>query len=104
MLAFDRDQLNEVINLVESNQKVAISINLPKNLLFKNIANIEDAYRKISELSSTVTYLAKSAFIDNNKNSLSTIQFLLYYWNYRDLLRIERVLVTNVYSIFQLLY
>ncbi|HLB42969.1 MAG TPA: iron-containing redox enzyme family protein [Gammaproteobacteria bacterium] len=91
MLAFDMSQLQEVINLIEKDQQVAISIRLPKSFLFKNILEIDHAYHKISELTPMITNLAKTAFIEQNKTAWKTVQLLLYYWNYRDLMRIDRV-------------
>ncbi|EKD75389.1 MAG: hypothetical protein ACD_44C00144G0003 [uncultured bacterium] len=80
-----------IIVLPEPNQSTKISISLPKIFYIKNIKTIDDAYKKILELQPLLINLSNLAFTENNKKAWDIIQKLMYYWNYRDILRIERI-------------
>lgn len=76
---------------IERGQSVKIEVPLPKQVLVSDIKNIDDVHKKVSELSPFIIELAISAFVDDDKDAWDMVQRLLYYWNYRDLMRIDRV-------------
>ncbi|MBA2649251.1 MAG: iron-containing redox enzyme family protein [Legionella sp.] len=80
-----------VINIPELNQPIQLSVKLPQQFIIKNIHGIDAASEAILELLPQVRKVATEAFIDKNSQSWGTIQTLLYYLNYKDLLRIERM-------------
>ncbi|MFI4957497.1 MAG: iron-containing redox enzyme family protein [Gammaproteobacteria bacterium] len=75
----------------EANESTEIKISIPEEYIVSNTNTIDDAYRKTTELIDRTQKLAKEAFVDKNKPSWDLVQVLLYYWNRRDLLRVERI-------------
>ena len=82
---------NKDIIFLEAEQSIQISFSIPKKFFVENIRSIDEVYKKVSELSPDIYKLAKDAFANKDKKSWDIIQTLMYYWNYRDLMRIDRV-------------
>src|SRR3990167_345429 len=80
-----------MIYLSEIGSPTQIALTIPENFIFNSTASIEAAYDAIVHLTPSITLLARDAFLHQDKNAWDTIQSLLFYWNYRDLTRIDRM-------------
>lgn len=91
MFAINRFAVTQDIALIEKECDVKVNLTLPEKFVVAGVQDIEEVQRRVNELSPLISSLAHSAFSKNNKSSWDLVQTLLYYWNYRDLLRIDRI-------------
>lgn len=89
--AIDHSKKVQEVVFLEPEETTSIGISLPKKYLVQDIDTLDGAYNKIKELTSSIRITAEAAFGQKSKPAWDAIQTLLYYWNHRDLLRIDRV-------------
>lgn len=85
---------SKVVSIIEKGQDIQILIPIPEQYYYdENILglSVTEIYKKILQLMPGIDEFANSAFLKHDKESWNAIQTLLYYWNYRDITRIDRL-------------
>jgi Iron-containing redox enzyme len=81
----------KVISFQEIDQPIQVFVSIPEAFAVTNILDIEQAFKKISELTPIALELANAAFVKKDKSTWDIAQRSMYYWNYRDLTRVDRI-------------